>query len=139
MTTESSNVALLKEAYQRWHDTKAASVDHWMDLMTDDIQFRSLAAGAVPMQFTRASSSKNEVRQYFTGLTTEWEMIYFRVDEFIAQNDRVVALCEISFRHKKSGKIAVSPKADVHRFRDGKICEFFEFYDTAGVAAAALI
>ncbi len=56
MTTESTNVAILKDAYQRWHDSKGGSVDHWMSLMTDDINFRSLAQGAAPMTFTRAAS-----------------------------------------------------------------------------------
>jgi hypothetical protein len=131
------NVALLKDAYQRWHDTKAGSVDHWLNLMTDDVQFRSLAAGAVEMQFTRPSCCKDEVKQYFAGLTNEWEMIYYRVDEYIAQSDRVVALGQVSFKNKKTGKILVTPKADFHKFRDGKICEFFEFYDTAQALATA--
>ena len=138
MTSESTNVATLKDAYQRWHDSKGTSVDHWMNLMTDDMRFGSLAGGAKPLTFTRTSNSKDEVRQYFAGLTADWEMIYYRVNEYIAQNDRVVALCDVSFRHKKTGKVATSPKADVHRFRDGKICEFFEYYDTAGLAAAVV-
>jgi ketosteroid isomerase-like protein len=50
----------------------------------------------------------------------------------------VVALCDVSFRHKRTGKVATSPKVDVHRFRDGKISEFFEYYDTAGLAAAVV-
>ncbi len=139
MTTESTNVAILKDAYQRWHDSKGASVDHWMSLMTDDINFRSLAQGAAPMTFTRAASSKEAVRQYFSGLATDWEMIYFRTNEFIAQNDRLVVLGDVSFRFRKTGKVACTPKADIHRFRDGKICEFFEFYDTASAASATLI
>lgn len=139
MTTESNNVAILKEAYQRWHDTKGASTAHWFNLMTDDIRFRSLAAGAAPMRFTRASSSKADVEQYFAGLAADWEMIYFRIDEYIAQDDRVVALGEVSFRHRKSGKVVVSPKVDIHRLRGGKICEYFELYDTAAALAAATI
>jgi ketosteroid isomerase-like protein len=89
------------------------------------------------MQFTRPSSNKNDVKQYFSGLTSEWEMNDYRVEEYIAQGERVVALCHVSFKHKKTGKTLVTPKADVHKFRDGKICEFFEFYDTAGAIAAA--
>jgi hypothetical protein len=137
MANESDNVAILKNAYQRWHDSKAGSVDHWLNLMTDDVQFRSLAAGAAEMQFTRPSCCKDDVKQYFTGLTSEWEMIYYRVDEYIAQGDRVVALAQVSFRHENTGKTLVTPKADFHRFRDGKICEFFEFYDTASALATA--
>ena len=137
MSTESQNVAVLKDAYQRWHDTKAGSVDHWLSLMTDDVQFRSLAAGARAMEFTRESCRNNDVIQYFAGLTSEWEMIYYRIDEYIAQANRVVALGHISFRHKKTGKTLDTPKADFHKFRDGKICEFFEFYDTAGAIEKA--
>lgn len=105
--------------------------------MTDDVQFGSLAGGAIKMQFTRPSCCKDDVKQYFTGLTSEWEMIYYRVDEYIAQGDRVVALAQVSFKHKITAKTLVTPKADVHRFRDGKICEFFEFYDTASALATA--
>jgi uncharacterized protein len=64
-------------------------------------------------------------------------MIDYRVDEYIAQGDRVVALCHCSFKNKRTGKILGTPKADFHKFRDGKICEFFEFYDTAQAIAVA--
>ena len=133
-----SNVTVLKEAYKRWHESKAGSVDHWLHLMTDDVKFRSLAEGAIQMQFTRPSSNKAEVEQYFKGLTNEWIMNDYRVDEYIAEGDRVVALCHVSFKHRKTGKTLVTPKADFHKFRDGKICEFFEFYDTAKALAATI-
>jgi uncharacterized protein len=131
MSDENQNVASLREAYRIWHDTKAGSVDHWLNLMTDDVKFRSLADGAKTMEFTRTSSCKDDVKRYFAGLTADWEMIYYRVDEYIAQGDRIVALCHVSFKNKRTGKVLETPKADFHRFRDGKICEFFEFYDTA--------
>jgi uncharacterized protein len=132
-----ANLTTLRNAYQRWHDSKAGSVDHWLDLLTDDVQFHSLAAGAIEMQFTRPSCCKDEVKYYFAGLNSEWEMIYYRVDKYIAQRDRVVALGQVSFNHKKTGKTLVTPKADFHKFRDGKICEFFEFFDTANALATA--
>jgi len=139
MSTEDSNVTVLKEAYRQSHDTKGGSVDHWLTLMTDDVKFRSLAEGTKPMEFTCTSSCKSDVERYFAGLTEDWQMNYYRMDEYIAQGDRVVALGSCSFKHKKTGKILETPKADFHKFRDGKICEFFELYDTAqalGVATA---
>jgi len=42
MGQEETHVSLLKEAYKKWHDTKAGSAEPWLSLMTDDIQFRSL-------------------------------------------------------------------------------------------------
>jgi uncharacterized protein len=128
---ENRNITSLKEAYRLWDDTKAGSVDHWLNLMTDDVKFRSLAEGAKTMEFTRTSGCKDEVKHYFAGLTADWEMIYYRIDEYIAQGDRVAALGHVSFKNKRTGKILEPPKADFHRFRNGKICEFFEFYDTA--------
>lgn len=139
MSSENANVARLKEAYQRWHDTKAGSVNYWLALMTDDVKFRSLAEGAKPIQFTSLARSKEDVKRYFAGLTSEWEMIYYRVDEYIAQGDRVVALGQISFKHKRTGKTLETAKADFHRFRDEKICEFFEFCDTAAAFATATL
>ena len=131
MPEDNKNVETLKDAYRRWHDSKAGSIDHWLSLMTDDVNFRSLAEGAKTMEFTRTSSCKDDVKRYFTGLTADWEMIYYRIDEYIAQGDRIVALGHVSFKNKRTGKVLETPKADFHRFRDGKICEFFEFYDTA--------
>ena len=137
MSTEDSNITALKEAYRQWHDTKGKSVDRWLALMTDDVKFRSLAEGAKPMEFTRRSTCKDDVKSYFAGLTDDWEMDYYRIDEYIANGDRVVALGSCSFKHKKTNKILQTPKADFHKFRNGKICEFFEFYDTAQALAVA--
>jgi hypothetical protein len=66
-------------------------------------------------------------------------MINYQIDEYIAQGDRVVALGDVSFKNKRTGKILETPKADFHKFRDGKICEFFEFYDTAQAIEKATV
>ncbi|MGH7871448.1 MAG: nuclear transport factor 2 family protein [Candidatus Binatia bacterium] len=137
MSEDNRNLVALKEAYRLWHDTKAGSVDHWLNLMTDDVKFRSLAEGAHNMEFTSLSTCKQDVKTYFAGLITDWEMIHYRVDEYIAEGDRIVALGSCSFKHKRTGKVLDTPKADFHKFRDGKICEFFEFYDTAQTIAVA--
>jgi uncharacterized protein len=128
---------LAQRRLQKWHETKAGSVDYWLSLMTDDIQFRSLAAGAPKMEFTRASTCKEEVKSYLAQLTSDWEMIQYEIDEYIAQGDRVVALGSCAFRNKRTGKVLDTTKADFHKFRNGKICEFFEFYDTAQAIAQA--
>ncbi|MEM7225207.1 MAG: nuclear transport factor 2 family protein [Pseudomonadota bacterium] len=137
MSQEKDNVAILKDAYRRWHETRAASVDLWMDLMTDDIDFRSLAHGSQGMEFTKDCCSKDQVRDYFQGLTSDWEMIYYNADEFVAQDNRVVMIGSCSWRHRKNGNVIDTPKVDIFRMRDGKITAFFELYDTASVIAAA--
>jgi len=47
--------------------------------MTDDIKFGSLGAGAAAIEFTRTSASKEEVKRYFAGLTSDWEMIHYLI------------------------------------------------------------
>jgi hypothetical protein len=105
-------------------------------MISDEVQWHSLAAGAQGVEFTRCCSSKDQVKNYFLELAKSWEMVSYTADEFIAQGDRVVMLGSCEWRHRDTGKLLRSPKADVHRLRDGKVVEFMEFYDTAGAIAA---
>ncbi|HEX4609481.1 MAG TPA: nuclear transport factor 2 family protein, partial [Urbifossiella sp.] len=81
------------------------------------------------------NDGKAGAERYFAGLAAEWEMVRFTPTEFIAQGDRVVVLSDVAFCYRPTGKVAESPKADVFRFRDGRIVEFFEFLDTAAAHA----
>ena len=135
MTGALENVAKLRQAYRLWNDTCGGSVQHWLDLMAADVTVRSIADGAPGMAYTKANHGKAEAALYFAGVAA-WEMIHFTPAEFIAEGDRVVVLSTVAFRHRQTGKVAESPKADVFRFRDGEIVEFFEFFDTARALAA---
>lgn len=130
------NVGKLKHAYRIWHESRGSNAQPWLDLMTNDVKMQSVSAGAPEMAFTKAHYGKAEAEKYFAGLVEDWEMIHFTPEEFIAQGDRVVMLGTVSFRFRKTGKVADSLKVDVFRFRDGLIYEFSEFFDTAGAFAA---
>lgn len=135
---EGRNVALLKKGYALWDQSRASaeSVAYWMGMISDDVQWRSLAAGAAGVEFTRTCASKGEVKHYFDELVENFELIAYETDEYIAQGDRVVMLGSCEWKHRGTGKIMKSPKADVHRLRDGKIVDFMEFYDTIAAQAA---
>ena len=135
--TERMNVDLLRKAYTLWHETKGASIDDWMALLADDIKFDSLAAGAAHVAYLTNYSSKDALRGYFEGLAKNWAMIHFTVTEYIAQGDVVVARGSCAWQNKRTGKICATPKMDYWKFKDGKVVEYFEYYDTAGVHAAA--
>jgi ketosteroid isomerase-like protein len=136
MSTE-ANIAILKDAYKRWSESKGGSIDHWLGIVDDGIDLRSLAEGAEPMAFTERRSGRAQVESYLRGLTAEWEMIDYQMNEYVAQGDRVVAIGRAAWRNKATGKAVDSPKVDIWRFRDGKAVEFFELYDTAKVFACA--
>ena len=130
MDTSASNVEKLRTAYRQWNDTKGGSTRDWLDLMADDVSLWTAGDGIAGLEFTAGRRGKIEVGAYFDGLAADWEMIHFTTEEFIAQGDRVVVLSKIAFKSRMSGKIAESRKADVFRFRDGKITEVAEFFDT---------
>jgi len=136
MSQESENVAVLTEAYQRWHDSRGLSVDHWMSICDENIQFGSLAQGAPKVAYLASYATRDALKQYFAGLHNDWEMIEYRADQFVAQGDRVIMLGHCSYRAKATGKVAATPKAYSWRFANGKAVEFYEFYDTARVIAA---
>jgi uncharacterized protein len=137
MGTPAQNVAILKDAYRQWHETRGGSVQVWLDLMTDDVKVRSLAAGRAGATFTTAADSKEQFRRYFEGLLGDWEMINYKTETFIAEGDRVAMLGSTSWRNRKTGRSVDTPKADFFTFRDGKIVDFRELYDTAALIAAA--
>jgi ketosteroid isomerase-like protein len=131
MSQETDNVALLKRCYQKWSDSRGASVDDWMSICAEDIKFGSIAEGPAKVEYLNAYSRRETLAAYFDGLKRDWEMIEYVAEHFIAQGDRVVMLGRCSWRFKKTGKVVSTPKADSWRFANGKAVEFYEYYDTA--------
>ena len=138
MSDEARNVEILKQAYKRWVESRGGSADEWLKICADNISFGSLAQGRPQgAKYLTNYQSRDQLRDYFTGLARDWEMIEYVAEEFVAQGDRVIMLGRCTWRFKKSGIVVSTPKADAWRFVDGKAVEFFEYYDTAQVHAAA--
>jgi ketosteroid isomerase-like protein len=138
MSNEARNVEVLKDAYRRWHETKGLGVDHWFDVvLSEKVSFGSVPRGAAPLDFATQYNDRTRLRAYFDGLLAEWSMVHYTIDEYIAQGDAVVARGSTAWTNKRTGKTAETPKVDFWRFNDGKAVEFYEYFDTACVAAAA--
>ncbi len=129
MTEEETNVATLRAAYARWFETRGdASV--WYDILADEIAWGSLADGRPGMEFTKPRASKQEVVGYFEELAADWRMEFYHINEYVADGGRVVALGEMSWTHRRTGKTVTMPKVDVWMFKNGKATQFMEHYDT---------
>jgi ketosteroid isomerase-like protein len=137
MSNEVQNVAVLKDAYARWHDTRGGSVDHWLAIMDPKVSFGSLARGTPAVAFASQYDNRDELRAYFEGLLGGWTMNHYTIGEYVAQGDAVVARGSIAWTNKQTGKTFETPKLDFWRFKDGKVVEFYEYFDTAAVVAAA--
>jgi ketosteroid isomerase-like protein len=136
MSEEARNVAILKEAYRRWSESRGGSADYWVSICDENLNFGSIAEPLAGVDYMTSYRRRDDVGQYFEGLARDWEMIEYRVDHFVAQGDRVVALGYCSWRAKKSGAVVSTPKADSWQFKDGKAIAYYEFFDTAQVAKA---
>jgi len=91
MSNEAANVAILKEAYRRWNDSKGGSVEHWFDsVVAPNISFGSVPRGAAPLEFAKQYDSREQLRGYFQGLVGEWTMQHYTVDEYIAAQPQAV-------------------------------------------------
>jgi uncharacterized protein len=128
----------LKAAYREWNETKGGSIQTWLALFADEVDFRSLANGQLGVPWTKTRTSRDEVRGYLRGLTSTFQMDHFTVDRYVCQGDTVVAIGSTGWHNPVSGKKFDTPKVDVWRFKDGKAVAFFEYYDTASVSRAAL-
>jgi ketosteroid isomerase-like protein len=137
MSHEAANVAVLKEEYRKWHETRGGSVDTLVGILDDDVSWGSVPRGAAPLEFAGQYKGKSSLRGYFDALLADWEMVHYTIDEYVAQGDVVVARGSCAWTNKKTGKTADTPKVDFWRFRNGKAVEFYEYFDTACAAAAA--
>ena len=137
MATAPDNVAKLKDAYRRWDQSKGKDTTMWTTLFADDVRLRSLAAGRPGLEFTLECRSSADVARYFDRLLAEWEMVHYTTEVFAVDGDRVVMLGSTSYRHRTTGKAFDTPKLDLVTFRDGRVVEFYEFYDTQKVLDAA--
>jgi ketosteroid isomerase-like protein len=138
MTDEAQNVIVLKDAYDRWAESKGDSADHWTAIFADNIKFGSLAQGSYGAAYLTEYQSRDQLAQYFAGIKRDWEMIEYVTENFVAQGDRVVMLGRCSWRNRHTGKVVATPKADSWRFADGKAIEFYEYYDTAQLRDATV-
>jgi hypothetical protein len=137
MSDEARNVEVLKAAYDRWRETKGASVDDWMKVCADNMAFGSLAQGrAENARYLTAYSSRDALKEYFGGLARDWEMLDWKVNQYIAQGDSVAVVSHCTWKFKKTGKTVATPKVDIWKMAGGKAVEFYEYFDTAQVHAA---
>ncbi len=137
MATEDENVAILQEAYWRWAEGKGKDLDGWTAIMDEAISLRSIGQGGAGVEFSSPRTGRSGVLDYLERLTRDWDMLSYEMDEFVAQGDRVVAIGRCAWRNKRTGKVADTRKVDLWRFKDGRVIEFEELFDTAAAMAAA--
>lgn len=119
----------VRSHYRAWDEGKGTTSERFLELLADDATFRSIGGGAKVMEFTRSHKAKDNVRAYFAELARDWQMLFYNVSTLLVQDDTIAVVCECAWKHKHTGKTVHTPKLDIIRVKDGKITDFYEFFD----------
>lgn len=131
-----SNADNLRRLYRRWAETRGASVDDWLDIVSDDFRVTSGADEYSAAKFGVAPRGREGIRRYLENLREHWAQEIFEVIDVIDAGDDVVVVSNVAYRYRATDKIAVSTMVDVWKFRDGKAVSWLEVFDTASMVAA---
>jgi ketosteroid isomerase-like protein len=93
----------IKAAFQAWHDTRRRSIDTWLALLADTVDFRSLASGSQPVSWTTSRSTRDQMRDCFSGLTVEFSMVHYAIERFVSEDDPIVVVGSTARHQRKRG------------------------------------
>lgn len=129
--SEQENIELVRQAYQNF---KTGNIQALLNLMAEDVTWQLPEIENVP--FSGRREGRGQVGEFFSLLSGDQDVVQFEPREFVAQNDKVVALGTYNWRVKATGREYGGEWAHVFTVRDGKISGFNEYMDTAAATAA---
>jgi ketosteroid isomerase-like protein len=109
-----------------------------LDLVTDDIRWVCPGPTNI-LPYAQVYHGKKGVAEFFRLIYANKDFPGFEVKELIEEGDRVVALGHWDAKSKKTGNPYSGNWAMVFYFRDGKLYEHKEYYDTFGEAMASKV
>jgi hypothetical protein len=131
--SEQQNVAIVKQAYAAF---KQGNIQQLLGYMSADVDWESMVGSGNLLPTSGRRMGLEAVTRFFAQIDSNYTFQQFEPREFIAQNDRVVALGHYHGTVKPTGKSFSSAWVMVFTVRDGKITNFQEYADTAALAAA---
>ena len=131
MAHKRRNLAVLGKIYKAY---SRGNPDQLLSAMSEDVRF-GLVAQQEHFRFGGVRKGKRWARRVISEINEDYHWLKYEVREYIAQKDRVVALTGGRVKHRASGRVMTVDLVDVVRMKDGKIVEFTEHFDTAGLLA----
>ena len=126
-----NNTEIVKKAYECFG---TGDIPGLLELLSDDIGWTLPVVENAP--FSGARKGRAAVGEFFSLLAANEDITHHAPTEFIAQNDRVVALGEITATVRSTGKTYSTDWVHIFRVTDEKITNFLEFFDNAAVTRA---
>ncbi len=132
-TTVSSNKEMVQALYDNFGKGNVPAI---LDLVTDDIKWTCPGPTDV-LPYAQVYNGKKGVEEFFRLIYANKDFPQFEVKELIGEGDKVVALGHWDAKSKKTGNPYSGDWAMAFYFRDGKLSEHREYYDSYGEAMAS--
>ncbi|RJF94100.1 nuclear transport factor 2 family protein [Sphingomonas cavernae] len=124
----------IRGAYVRWHESRGATAQDFLDMMAPEIEMRTVMAPDTPDPIAGATIGIDAARGYFDALARDWEMIGFPTEQVVSDGDTVVWIGRCHWRYRSTGEEVETPKIDIWRFHDGKAVHLLEMFDSLAFA-----
>src|SRR5215204_5832962 len=129
--SERENTELVQRAYGSFRDGDIPAV---LDSLSEDVEWVTAEIEGVPVGGTW--QGREQAGPFFQNLSEAQEPRQFEPREFVAQDDRVVALGHYAWHVNSTGKEWESDFAHVFTVREGKVARFQEYTGTVAIADA---
>lgn len=129
--SEQQNLQTVRDAYAAFGRGDVQGV---LDKLADDVQWELQGPKQIP--YAGVFNGKDGVTKFFTLLAQADEVQAFEPRRFFAEGDMVVVLGRYAARVKATGVEASTDWVHTFTFRDGKVCAWREYFDTAAYAQA---
>lgn len=106
------------------------------DLLADDVRLHSVGPADLP--WAGLHEGRDAVHAYLQAIEGASTVEGYTPEHAIGDGEWLILLGTLRVRVKGDQEAADYPKVDAIRFRDGKIVEFREYYDTATALARVL-
>jgi uncharacterized protein len=128
---EQENTGLVQRTYDSFRN---GDIPALLDSLSEDVQWVTAEIEGVPVGGTWRG--REQVGEFFRILSDTQEARQLELRDYVAQDDRVVALGHYAWHVKATGKVWESDFAHVITVRDGKVTRFQEYTDTAALGDA---
>ena len=123
---EQANLQTVHRFYQTASDGDLPAM---LKLIADDVDWKD--AGADRLPWTTPVHGRKEFEQYGKAIFEALEFQAFQPDEFIVGRDAVVVLGHERCLVRATGRVVEANWAQIFTLREGLICKFREYSDTA--------
>jgi len=131
--TEKKNVELIKKTYEAF---LRKDYDQVLDVIHPEIEFEAAVGTGKRIPFGGRRHGAPEVKAYFKELEKALLIKKYEIKEYVAENDKVVALGNYEAVVKETDKPVLTPFVAVFTMKDEKVVKFEQYLNTAALLLA---